>query len=327
MTDPLRLGVIGANSFVAKAAIYPAVDASEDVEIVAAASNSGVPDVLRSVSRPGYQAVVDDPEVEAVYVPLPNAMHREWTERAAAAGKHVLCEKPLASAAEDVAAMYAACRRSDVVLAEAFMTPFHPRTAAVIEAVRRGAVGEIRSIRSEFTFTIGADHSDNFRWKAAYGGGALWDVGIYTLSPIFDLLDDPEVCHVTSSDGPGDIDVTTSVVLATPRALATALCSFEMPEHQLLEIRGTAGTLTVERPFTPSMQDDSYTLIRPDGSRDRVITGGADPYRGMLEAFARACRGNSPWPRTENETRGMAARIAEILNMTTPTIAPDPSMR
>ncbi|HEY5652259.1 MAG TPA: Gfo/Idh/MocA family oxidoreductase [Acidimicrobiia bacterium] len=327
MTDPLRLGVIGANSFVAKAAIYPAIQSSGEVEVVAAASNSGVPEFLRSTARPDYQAVIDDPSVEAVYIPLPNSMHREWTERAAASGKHVLCEKPLASAVEDVAAMYAACRRSGVVLAEAFMTPFHPRTAAVIDACRRGAVGEIRSIRSEFTFTIDAEHSENYRWQAVYGGGALWDVGIYTLSPIVELLGEPVVCQVTSHTGASDVDATTSVGLTTSDALATALCSFEMPERQLLEIRGTAGTLTVEQAFTPSVQDDAYLLARPDGSRDHIITGGADPYRRMIEAFARACRDGSHWPRTEDQTRGMVARIAEIHAMATPAMAPDPSMR
>ena len=85
--------------------------------------------------------MLDDPAVEAVYIPLPNDLHRRWTERAAASGKHVLCEKPLATAPDDVAAMYAACRAADVVLAEAFMTPFHPRTTAVVDDVRSGSIG------------------------------------------------------------------------------------------------------------------------------------------------------------------------------------------
>jgi predicted dehydrogenase len=310
------LGIIGANSFVANAAIYPAIAASGDLEIVAAASNSGIPEQLDAVGKSSYQEVLDDPRVEAVYIPLPNSMHREWTERSAASGKHVLCEKPLAPTVDDAAAMFEACQNAGVLLAEAFMTPFHPRTAAVAEAVRSGAIGEVRSIRSEFSFTISAEHADNYRWAVDHGGGVLWDVGIYTISPILELLDHPKLRHVVSTSGPTGVDVTTAVTLATSDALATALCSFEMPERQLLEVRGTTGTLNVDRPFTPSINDDAYTITRPDGSLERVMTGGADPYRVMLETFARACRGGAPWPRPEDETRAMVGQIAEILAMT-----------
>ena len=319
--------MIGANSFVAKAAIYPAVEASDHVEVVAAASNSTLPDSLAAVARPGYQSVIDDPDVEAVYIPLPNSLHREWTLRSAESGKHVLCEKPLAASMDDVAAMFAACRSAGVILAEAFMTPFHPRTTAAIEAVRNGAVGDVRSIRSEFSFTISADHADNYRWKASHGGGALWDVGIYTLWPVFELLDNPKVCHVAATGGGTGVDATTSVALATQAALATVLCSFEMPERQLLEIRGTEGTLTVNRPFTPSTTDDAYEISAADGSIERVITGGSDPYRVMLESFAQACRGTRAWPRSEEQTRTMIGKIAEILTLTPPPSAPGTTMR
>ena len=322
MTDPVRLGVIGANSFVARAAIYPAVAASRQIDIVAAASNSGPPLEVSEVRRSTYQEVLDDAQVEAVYIPLPNDMHREWTERAAAAGKHVLCEKPLATTQSDVAAMYDACRNADVILAEAFMTPFHPRTRAVSEAVTSGAIGDVRSIRSEFTFTIGPEHADNFRWKPHHGGGALWDVGIYTLSPIMEFLDNPRVCNVTSASGRSAVDATTSVTLATAEASATALCSFEMTERQLLEIRGTAGTISVPHAYTPSIEDDHYTVEHADGSRDRIVTGGADPYRHMLETFASACRGQAEWPRGQAATLAMVGKIIEILSMINHGAAP-----
>ncbi len=326
MTDPLRLGVIGANSFVARAAIYPAVAASKEVEIVAAASNSSIPAELSHLARGSYQAVLDDPAVDAVYIPLPNDLHRRWTERAAASGKHVLCEKPLATAPDDVAAMYAACRSAGVVLAEAFMTPFHPRTTAIVDEVGSGSIGEIRSIRSEFSFTIGPEHSNNYRWIPEQGGGALWDVGIYVLSPIFDLFDNPIVRDVTSHIGPSGVDITTTVTLATEHATATALCSFEMPERQLLEIRGTTGTLTVDRAYTPSEGDDHYVIQRPDHVRDRVVTGGVDPYRMMLEAFAEACRGTSPWPRAEAATLAMISQITQLRALSGPT-TPAPTRR
>lgn len=322
MSERLRLGVIGANSFVARAAIYPAVAASNEVEIVAAASNSGVPAVLTDTTRDSYQAVLDDPAVQAVYIPLPNDLHRQWTERAAASGKHVLCEKPLATTPEDVAAMYAACRDAGVVLAEAYMTPFHPRTTAVIDTVRSGAIGGVRSIRSEFSFTIGPEHEDNYRWAPDQGGGALWDVGIYTLSPIFDLLDNPTVRDVTSHIGPSGVDATTSVTLATEHTTATALCSFEMPERQVLEVRGTTGTITVDRAFTPSEGDDHFLIDRADGSQERIVTGGADPYQMMLETFAHTIRAPSAWPRSEAATLALIGQITELLSMSGPRPAP-----
>ena len=106
------------------------------------------------------------------------------------------------------------------------------------------------------------------------------------------------------------------MTLATERATATALCSFEMTERQLLEIRGTAGTISVSRPYTPSVEDDHYTIEHVDGSLDRVVTGGADPYRLMLEAFARSCRGHAEWPRGQVPTLAMVGKIIEILSMT-----------
>lgn len=322
MSDPLRLGVIGANSYVARAAIYPAVAASNEVEIIAAASNSGVPGEFAAMARHSYQEVLDDPAVEAVYIPLPNDLHRQWTERAAASGKHVLCEKPLATSPGDVAAMYSACRSAGVVLAEAYMTPFHPRTTAVIDTVRSGVIGDVRSIRSEFTFTIGPEHAGNYRWVPDHGGGALWDVGIYTLSPILDLLDGPTVQNVTSHVGASGVDATTTITLTSEQTSATAVCSFEMPERQLLEVRGTTGTISVHRAFTPSESDDHFVIVRSDGSRQHITTGGADPYRAMLETFARTCRATATWPRTEAATLALIGQISELLSMSGPRPAP-----
>ena len=274
------------------------------------------------MARHSYQEVLDDPAVEAVYIPLPNHLHRQWTERAAASGKHVLCEKPLATASGDVAAMYSACRNAGVVLAEAYMTPFHPRTSVVIDTVRSGVIGDVRSIRSEFSFTIGPEHVDNYRWVPDHGGGALWDLGIYTLSPILDLLDSPTVRNVTSHIGTSGVDATTTVTLTTEQTTATTLCSFEMPERQMLEVRGTTGTITVDRPFTPSESDDHFVIDRSDGSREHITTGGADPYRSMLETFARTCRATSTWPRTEAATLALIGQISELLSMSGPRPAP-----
>ncbi len=141
---PVGVGVVGATSSIATQAVLPALAACPLTRVVSVASRDAraAADVAAKFgaarSAGEYGAVLDDPEVEAVYVPLPNSLHREWTERAAAAGRHVLCEKPLAPSADDARAMARACEAAGVVLMEAYMTPFHPRAPLVGDLVRRG---------------------------------------------------------------------------------------------------------------------------------------------------------------------------------------------
>lgn len=325
VNEPLRLGVIGANSNIARARIYPAVSQSEDLEIVAAASNSEVPSQLAAVHRESYEAVIADPTVEAVYIPLPNSLHREWTERAARAGKHVLCEKPLATDVGDAAAMFAACRNAGVVLAEAFVTPNQPRYQAVIAAASDGEIGEIRNIRSEFSFSIAADRPNDFRRSHRLGGGALWDLGIYALTPVMDLLDNPTVAHVCAIHAGGEVDATTTVTLCDDRAVASVVCSFELPDCQLLEISGTLGSIVLSSPFIGGIDDAHITIHRRDQETEYRQVRSVNPYLVTLEAFAAACRGRALWPRSEGSTLGMIGRIAEILTMTEIPPPPDAS--
>ena len=184
----IGIGVIGAGSMVARLAVLPAISASTRATLAAASSLSTPPSsVWSDVSVADYQAVLDHPDVDAVYIPLPNAMHEEWTIKAAAAGKHVLCEKPIAVSVQAAERMRKACDDAGVLLAEAWMTPFDPRWAEVMRLASTGLVGAITEVRSTFTFTIGPEASDNYRWDPAQGGGALLDVGIYCLGPAVQL--------------------------------------------------------------------------------------------------------------------------------------------
>ncbi len=275
-------------------------------------ANSGVPTELGDVAVGSYEAVVEDPRVEAVYLPLPNSLHREWAEKAASAGKHVLCEKPIATSVADAAAMFSAGTRAGVLVAEAYMTPFHPRIAAVRNAVTGGSIGELRAITSEFTFTFGPEARDNYRWRPEHGGGALWDLGIYTMTPIIDALPDADVVNVVSSYSDSGVDATTVADLSNSDVAALAICSYELPERQRLVFRGTEGTIEVDRAFTPGLSDDTFRIQRPTGSVDEVTTAATNPYRTMLEAFAEACRGGQSWPRGQDESLAMVGRLAEI---------------
>ena len=180
--DKLRFGVLSTAN-IGRAAVNPAIQAARNAELVAVASRDG--ERAREFAAQGaiprhhgsYEALLDDPEIDALYIPLPNSLHREWAIRAAEKGKHVLCEKPLALTAAEGREMAAAADAHRVKLMEAFMYRFHPRTEKVIELVRGGRIGELRAIRSAFTFRL--TRPDNIRLKPELGGGALMDVGCY----------------------------------------------------------------------------------------------------------------------------------------------------
>jgi predicted dehydrogenase len=315
-SSDLRLGILGGRSWIANQAVIPAIQAAEGCTLVAVAASTGpVPDHLAHLDVGSYDAVLDSPDVEAVYVPLPNGLHGPWVARAAAAGKHVLCEKPLGLDAADAAAMAEACAAAGVLLAEAWMTPFGARWAEVVALAAAGELGEVRHVRSEFTFTVGPEQAANYRWDPAQGGGALLDVGIYALGAAVALWGpDPVAVAASVVPSPSGVDATTSTWCDWGEGrTASALVSFELPDRQHLEIVGTAGRVVVGSPaFTGGAAATHYEHERSDGQVEVVTVEGNDPYRGMVEAFARAVRGVEPWPRPVEESVGLARLIDRI---------------
>ena len=279
----IGLGVVGARSFVATRAVLPAVEDTPGIDVVAAASHSGaVPAPWADTTVATYADVIAHPDVDAVYLPLPNGMHEEWTRRAAEAGKHVLCEKPLATDAATADRMFHVCESAGVLLAEAWMTPFGAHWAEGVGRAASGALGTIRSVDTQFTFTIGPEAADNYRWDPEQGGGALADVGIYCLGPIVALLDaDPGEVEAVATMTPAGVDASIDVTLdwADGRT-ASAICSFVDDEQQSLTITGDGGTI--------ELTDEPHT--------------GGDPYRPMIAAFVAALRGTTPWPRPRQQT-------------------------
>ena len=279
--------MIGATSQVAVKAVLPAIAASPSAVLVAVASRSAdIPFDRSSVHvHATYQALLDDPEVEAVYVPLPNSLHREWVERAAAAGKHVLCEKPLATTVRDAEAMAAACAKAGVTLFEAYMTPFHPRAQAIETLVSSGTLGKLRFARAAFTGAL--DRHDDHRWRPEMGGGALLDLGVYCVAPLFAAVGRPPT-RVAASASRASLGVDASFAgwLDFGDGFTAAIeCSFDAPERQLLEFVGTEGAVQVDRAFTPCPDDTMFTLRWRDGRCEQTVGGGADPYRVMIEHF------------------------------------------
>src|SRR3990172_516951 len=221
MSGRLRWGILGAAS-IAVRRVMPAIARSRAGMLYAVASRDqrraeeiagrfGIPHVYGA-----YEALLADREVDAVYIPLPNNLHRPWTERAAAAGKHVLCEKPLGVTAEDAAAMVAACAMRGVVLQEAFMYRYHPQIDRLRGLLREGAIGAPWLVRAWFSFTTG---SGNIRLDPTLGGGGLLDVGCYAVNISRLVLGEPvsAAAEAVYDDG---VDVRLSGLLAFPEARA-----------------------------------------------------------------------------------------------------------
>ena len=294
---PIGWGVIGATSQVAQKAVLPAIVASPGARLVAVASeraaDGGGARFGAARAYRAYAALLDDPEVEAVYVPLPNSLHRAWVERAAAAGKHVLCEKPLAPAPADAEAMAAACAAAGVTLLEAYMTPFHPRAMAIETLVASGRLGGLRFARSAFTGVL--DRPDDHRWRPEMGGGSLLDVGIYCVAPLLAVAGrTPARVEASATLAKSGIDASFSGWLDFGDGFtATIECSFEAPERQSLEIVGTEAALLVDRAHTPGPEDAVITLRHRDGRLEEIIAGAANPYRAMIEHFQSVVRGEA----------------------------------
>lgn len=330
MSRAVGFGVIGANSFVANAAVLPAIVSAGNARLVATASRSGeVAEQWRSTAVDSYEAVLEHPDVEAVYIPLPNGMHLEWTEKAAAAGTHVLCEKPLAPDSVTARQMAEACEQAGVLLAEAWMTPFHERYREVLHRARSGEIGDIVAVDGSFRFTIGPEAADNYRWDPEQGGGALLDVGIYCLGAIVDLFGSNPTAITAHQHRRGGVDLSTAAVLEWPDGRRGSIsCSFVDDELQHLTIDGTAGRLAIAtEAFTGGEGDTEYLHSTQPSSHlvpaapspltipPQVVSidsGGNDSYRSMVEGFARAIRGDAEWPRPVERSIEMLALIEQI---------------
>lgn len=307
ITRPVTIGVLGGNSWIANQAVIPAIRKSCAAALGGVGSRSG------SVS---YDDVLADPQVDAVYISLPNDMHRQWVLAAAAAGKHVLCEKPLGVSHVDARVMAQACDAAGVLLIEAYMTPFHPLSEAIEEVMRTGELGEIRHVDAAFTFCLAP--GDNYRWSPERGGGALLDVGIYCLTPILSAMGGPPSTVAARVVKAGGVDATTAAWLGwSTGSTASVLASIELPERQSLMMCGTAGTLAVDGVFTPGPADTSFTITRRDATVERRSTLGGNCYLAMIESFTAAVRGLAPWPRPVTESMIMAELCDRIRSAAT----------
>jgi predicted dehydrogenase len=309
--------VIGANSFVANAAVLPAIDAASNATLIATASLSGaVPERWAATDVDTYDDVLHHPAVEAIYIPLPNGLHREWTERAAAAGKHVLCEKPLAPNPTDAQYMADACATAGVLLAEAWMTPFDLRWSAMMQLAKTGLIGDVVRQSNQFTFTMQPEHADNYRWDPNQGGGALLDLGIYCIGTAVELWGtDCTIDNATQIRSASGVDASTVAELRWPGGRSAQIrCSFVEDETQRAEFVGSDGQLILEfAAFTSGHEfDHLITHSSTDPLPHQLTLEPGDPYLAMVEAFAGAVRGETNWPRPVQQSIELLELIERI---------------
>lgn len=293
-TSPVRFGILGAAKILNR--LMPAFRKSGAVEAVAIASRDA--DKAQEAAagfdirtaHAGYDALIADPNVEAVYIPLPNDQHAEWTKKAADAGKHVLCEKPLTPLADDAAELVAHCRAKNVRLMDGFMWPHHPRSPKLRAAMADPRLGSVRRINSVFTFRLEPLDGSNIRLHRNMGGGSLLDVGCY---PVYGVryLFGAEPTHVTASatfQNDVDVSLTATLFFADGRE-AWIECGFTAAMRQWLEVVGTHGRLFVKDLWVPDA-DGAFTVEPEGGETERVATPGHDQIVCMLDDFAAAVR-------------------------------------
>ena len=243
-----------------------------------------------------YEEMLNSDDIDAVYISLPNHLHAEWTVRALEAGKHVLCEKPFATSVEQVDRMSEASRRTGRILQEAFMYRHHPQMKLAGEWVRSGWLGEIRLVRSFFSFFMD-NREGNVRLVPGYGGGALWDVGIYPLSFsqfIFGRLPETVTGHQWTGETGVDELFAGQMHYSSGQA-AQITGAFNVPFYTLAEIHGSKGRITITKPFTGSNDDDSQMIMTPTvGEPQRMRIDPIDSYQAEVENMEAAILDGAP---------------------------------
>jgi predicted dehydrogenase len=302
----LRWGVL-STAAIGRTKVIPAIQRGAHSEVVAIASRDlaqarRVADELGIPTAHGtYEALLANPDVDAVYVPLPNHLHRPWTIAAARAGKHVLCEKPLALTAQEAEEMIEACDREGVRLMEAFMYRLHPSWVAVRELVAAGRIGRLQAVQSWFSFYN--DDPANIRNIPEAGGGALYDIGCYcvNLSRMLFGREPTAVSGTIVRDATGT-DVLSAGTLSFGDGIASFGCSTRAESDQRVDIYGTEGRISIGIPF--NIPPDRPTTVRVIAGGDPPVAphietltfDAADPYTVEADAFATAVLTDQPVP-------------------------------
>jgi predicted dehydrogenase len=303
----LRWGILSTAS-IAQEKVIPGIQRADRCRVVAIASRDAAraAEVARrsgiSTAHASYEALLADPGVDAVYIPLPNHLHATWAIAAARAGKHVLCEKPLALTAADAEQMIQVAEAQGVRLMEAFMYRLHPSWIAVRELVASGRIGRLAAVQSWFSYFN--DDPANIRNIREFGGGALFDIGCYSVN-LSRMLFGAEPTRVEGSirrDSASGVDVLTSGLLEFADGIATFTCSTRAEDDQRVHIYGTEGRISIGIPFNIPADRPTQIFVSHGGeppvspATETITFETADPYSVEAAAFAAAILDDGPTP-------------------------------
>ncbi|HZQ66132.1 MAG TPA: Gfo/Idh/MocA family oxidoreductase [Gaiellaceae bacterium] len=317
----MKLGLVSTADINRK--LIPGAKASPKVDLVAVASRDQARaeayarewEIERAYGS--YEALLADPDIEAVYIPLPNTLHCEWSIRAVEAGKHVLCEKPLSRHPEDVEAAFDAADEAGRILMEAFMYRHNPQTAKLAELVAGGAIGEPRLVRSAFSYSL--YDRENIRLRTDVEGGALMDVGCYCVSGSRLVGGEPVSAYGQAWYGETGTDwVFTGSLRFAGDLLATFDCGTALPNRSELEVIGSEGSLFVADPWhclAPGIE------LRRESGVERIEVDRVDSYRLELENLADAIAGRAEPLLGRDDALGQA-RALEALHRSAQTGEP-----
>lgn len=305
MSDMVNWGVMG-NATIARKCVIPAIQKSGNGRVTALATRSpetaaetarafGIPNVYE-----GFEPLLSDETIDAVYIPLPNHLHMPWTLKSLAAGKHVLCEKPIALNAEEAAKMAAAAEDADRLLMEAFMYRFHPRSRKIKDLITAGDIGTPRLLRAAFCFRIDEDiyeSGDNIRLRLEMGGGALLDTGCYGVSVARWLLGgEPSAVQAQALYHKGGVDCQIAASLLFPGgAVAIVEASFITALQQTYSVVGSEAAVELPHDAFIPWENDTFYVFRKraEDVGKQFKVAGADEYQLMVTHFARALRGRT----------------------------------
>lgn len=308
----LRWGILGAAK-IAREWVAPAIHSSDRGALAAVASLT--PGKAETLAAPygarvlhDYQALLSDSGVDAIYIPLPNSEHVAWTARCLEAGKHVLCEKPIALRAAEIDGLIAARDRAGRLAAEAFMVTHHPQWSRARELVQDGAIGQLRSVQGAFSF----DNRDpgNIRNRPEVGGGALRDIGVYPVVTTRFVTGAEPVAAGAEIDWQDGVDASAWARLDFPDFRLDFYVSMRLAPRQVMTFHGDRGWISLAAPFNAGAYGDATVELRRDAGLVEIARfPRADQYKAQIDAFNASALDGVPYPCPLEFSRGNQAAI------------------